>query len=72
MKTERTDAIGAIKPEKVDLAKNGKVDLHQLHRLDKRKVSLRIDERTVIRVDKKNATPEYAEAYRRKMNRTIL
>jgi hypothetical protein len=72
MGAERIDANGAIKPEKADLSKNGRVNIDKLRKRDAKKVALRIDERTIILVHKKNATPEYAEAYRRKMNQIII
>lgn len=72
MGTERIDAYGAVKPEKIDTTKNGRVNLDKLRKRDRKKVALRIDERTIILVDKKNATKEYAEAYRRKMNQIII
>lgn len=56
------------KEEKINTYANGQA-VNEIHRamLDAKKVSLRIDHRTVIIVSKENCTKEYAEAYKKRL-----
>ena len=59
-----TTAYGTRKPKKLCLNENGQFDLDELRNRDKGKKALRIDNRTIILVKKKDYTEEHAEKFR--------
>lgn len=66
-KSEGLTAEGQKRPKKADISKNGSIDLEELRKRDKGKVSLRIDANTVILVSPENKNEEYAERFRIKI-----
>lgn len=63
-KTTIQTTEGKKRARKLDLSKNGNVDKQKLKALERGKMKLRIDERTIILVTPEKCTPEYAEQYR--------
>lgn len=66
-KNEGLTAEDQKRPQKADISKNGSIDLEELRKRDRGKVSLRIDANTVILVSPENKNEEYAEKFRIKI-----
>mgnify|MGYP000755363899 FL=1 len=66
-KSEGLTAEGHKRPKKADISKNGSIDLEELRKRDKGKVSLRIDANTVILVSPENKNEEYAARFRNRI-----
>ena len=58
-----------MKKELADYRVNGKHDIEKLRKSDKGKVTLRINNNTIILVAKEKNNPEYANFYREMMNK---
>lgn len=58
----------ARKPLKLDLSKNGSVKRAEVKEKESNKVPLRIDNNTVIMVEKEQCTTRYAEQFKQKIN----
>lgn len=61
-------ASGMRKPRKLDLKVNGTVDISEVAKSDTKKVPLRIDNNTVILVQKECCNSQYAEQFKEKTN----
>lgn len=64
------DAEGKLKPKKVDLFEKGEIDLTPLRRRDEGKIPYEISPGLIILVTPDKANKEYAEEYRKKLEKS--
>ena len=57
---------------KVSPYENGDIDMDDIVNTNKCKMSLRIDAKTIILVSPDKCNPEYAKAYKKKLDETVL